>query len=83
MCRKQLVLILLSLMLVLSACSAESEIVDPVTDNTEATDSVETEEEARAIIDNDPLHKALHIVQEIHPFGHRTEELKARLVSMA
>ena len=43
---------------------------------------VESAEEAKEIFDNDPLRKALHIVQEIHPFGHRTEALKARLESM-
>ena len=43
---------------------------------------VENEEEAQEIYDNDPLRKALHITQEIHPFGHRTEALKNKLESM-
>lgn len=43
---------------------------------------VDTVEEAQEIYDNDPLRKALHITQEIHPFGHRTEALISRLESM-
>lgn len=43
---------------------------------------VDTVDEAREIYDNDPLRKAVHIVQEIHPFGHRTEALIKKLESM-
>ena len=43
---------------------------------------VDTAEEAKEIYDNDPLHNALHITQEIHAFGHRTEALKNKLESM-
>lgn len=42
----------------------------------------ETIEEAREVFDNDPLRKALHIVQEIHPFGHRTDALREKLANM-
>lgn len=44
---------------------------------------VENAEEAQEIYDNDPLRKALHITQEIHPFGQRsTEALINKLESM-
>lgn len=47
---------------------------------------VDTAEEALEICDNDPLHKAVHITQEIHPYfsdlGPRLEALSGLLANM-
>jgi uncharacterized protein YciI len=47
---------------------------------------VETVEEALDICHNDPLHKAVHVTQEIHPYfsdlGPRLEGMKKKLATM-
>ncbi|MBT3400581.1 MAG: hypothetical protein HN420_11375, partial [Rhodospirillaceae bacterium] len=47
---------------------------------------VETVEEALEICHNDPLHKAVHVTQEIHPYfsdlGPRLEGMKKKLATM-
>jgi uncharacterized protein YciI len=47
---------------------------------------VETVEEALEICHNDPLHKAVHVTQEIHPYfsdlGPRLEGMRKKLATM-
>ena len=47
---------------------------------------VDTVEEALEICDNDPLHKAIHIAQEIHPYdsnlGDRLDAFSGMLANM-